>query len=59
MIIDGMARPIHVLPLEKRAEIIEHLMEGSGLRPAARVCRIRPIERFWGHFVFDESSKRS
>jgi len=31
---------MHVLPLEKRAEIIEHLMEGNGVRPASRLCRV-------------------
>ncbi|HZF49156.1 MAG TPA: helix-turn-helix domain-containing protein [Polyangiaceae bacterium] len=31
---------MHVLPLEKRAEVIEHLMEGVGLRPASRLCGV-------------------
>jgi hypothetical protein len=33
-------KPMHVLPLEKRAEVIEHLMEGVRLRPASRLCGV-------------------
>lgn len=31
---------MHVLPLAKRAEVIEHLMEGNGMRPTSRLCGV-------------------
>jgi IS1 family transposase len=37
---DGGKRPMHVLPLAKRAEVVEHLMEGNGIRPTSRLCGV-------------------
>ncbi len=34
---DGGKRPLHVPPLAKRAEVVEHLMEGNGIRPTSRL----------------------
>jgi len=36
----GGKRPMHVLPLAKRAEVVEHLMEGNGIRPTSRLCGV-------------------
>lgn len=37
---DGGKRPMHVLPLAKRAEVVEHLMEGNAIRPTSRLCGV-------------------
>jgi hypothetical protein len=31
---------MHVLPLAKRAEVVEHLMEGNGIRPHVALCGV-------------------
>ena len=31
---------MHVLPLAKRAEVVEHLMEGNAIRPTSRLCGV-------------------